>query len=361
MSFRTRHPLRALPVAALVATACAVTLTACSSAGGTTITPTTARAAAPAAATDTGKCKDGQLTTASIAPGGFGPGKLPSGPTMARIEKNKQLVVGTSGDVRLWGARDTITGQLDGFDIRVAQAIGKALNVPVAYKVINYGQRLPYLKSGAVDIVADQMTINCDRWQGAGTASAPNAINFSSVYYEAGQKMLVRYNPRTEKRQANDIADLEAQIKAAPNQAGNKVCVVAASTSEAYIAAHVAKDNLLVVDDLGDCLVKFQDGEAVAITGDDTVLAGFAAQDPYSQVVGDAKGEAVSSEPYGIGVQAGDTQFTQFVNGVLEQMRGNGKLKSIYASTMGTAGVSLASNAFPTPRYGRDTAQLGQK
>ena len=48
------------------------------------------------------------------------------------------------------------------------------------------------------------------------------------------------------------------------------------------------------------CLVLFQSGEVDAITGDDTVLAGLAAQDPYA-VVPDQK--AFTAEPYGLGVQ----------------------------------------------------------
>ena len=44
----------------------------------------------------------------------------------------------------------------------------------------------------------------------------------------------------------------------------------------------------------------FQNGEVDAITGDDTVLAGLAAQDPYA-VVPDQK--AFTAEPYGLGVQ----------------------------------------------------------
>ena len=55
------------------------------------------------------------------------------------------------------------------------------------------------------------------------------------------------------------------------------------------------------------CLVKFQQGQADAITGDDTVLAGLAAQDPYAKVVGDP----FTSEPYGIGAPAGSTDLVR--------------------------------------------------
>ena len=60
----------------------------------------------------------------------------------------------------------------------------------------------------------------------------------------------------------------------------------------------------------------FQQGEVDAITGDDTVLAGLAAQDPYAEVL-DA--DAFSDEPYGIGVNADDVDLVRFVNGVLER------------------------------------------
>ena len=47
------------------------------------------------------------------------------------------------------------------------------------------------------------------------------------------------------------------------------------------------------------CLVLFQQGKVDAITGDDTILAGLAAQDPYAFVV---KAPAFTSEPYGLGI-----------------------------------------------------------
>jgi polar amino acid transport system substrate-binding protein len=356
--------VRLLPVTALVAAA-AITLTACTSSGGTTTdAPTASASAAPAAAADSTKpCADGQPAVASIDPRGtsLDPGKL-SGPTITAIRKNKTLRVGISGDVLLWGARNPKNGQLEGFDVDVAKAIAKALNVGITYKVINYGERLPDLKNGLVDIVTDQMTINCARWEGAGTASAPNAINFSTDYYDAGQKVLVRYdpNPKHTAPEPSSIEDLAKMVKADPDAPGMKVCVAAASTSSVTVSQYIPDPkNQLVVSDLGDCLVKFEEGEATAVTGDDTVLAGFAAQDPYSRVVGNAAGKAFTSEPYGVGIQAGDTAFTQFVNAVLEQMRTDGDLKDIYDSTMGTV---LKGSTFkvPAPTYKRNTAALKQ-
>jgi polar amino acid transport system substrate-binding protein len=75
------------------------------------------------------------------------------------------------------------------------------------------------------------------------------------------------------------------------------------------------------------CLVLFQQGQVDAITGDDTVLAGLAAQDPYAFVV---KAPAFTAEPYGLGVSKKHPDFVRFVNGVLEQMRDDGQWKTAY-------------------------------
>ena len=57
------------------------------------------------------------------------------------------------------------------------------------------------------------------------------------------------------------------------------------------------------------CLVLLQEGQVDAITGDDTVLAGLASQDPYAVVLDEA---AFTEEPYGIGVPADDVDMVAF-------------------------------------------------
>jgi polar amino acid transport system substrate-binding protein len=83
---------------------------------------------------------------------------------------------------------------------------------------------------------------------------------------------------------------------------------------------------IVEVPDQTDCLVLFQQSAVDAITADDTVLFGFAAQDPYAEVVGDA----ISTEPYGVGASLDHPELTEFVNLVLEQLRTNGRWTEIY-------------------------------
>jgi polar amino acid transport system substrate-binding protein len=297
-----------------------------------------ANRAAPAATS--AACKDGQPETASLSPGSIGtnPASWGDDSTMARIVRRGHLVVGTSGDARLWGARNPVNGRIEGYDVDVAAQVARELGLDPAttvYKVLTIAQRIPALQAGTVDLVAERMTISCDRWQGPATAPAAY-VNLSTAYYVSGVRLLVR---------AVSTATSLTALR------GQTVCGVAGSTSlEALGTADVRK---LVVSETGKCLVAFQEGEAVAIVGDDTTLAGLASQDPYARIVGDP----LSTSSVGFGLPAGATDLTRFVNAVLEKMRADGSLTDLYDQWMRPT-VREPAPAVPAPVYGRDITAL---
>jgi polar amino acid transport system substrate-binding protein len=265
-------------------------------------TPTPAASAAPPAAS-----QDCGNPLASYAPTGPlpGPNALPAGSTMARIKARGRLIAGVSADTLLLGSRNPITGAIEGFDIDMLKAVSTAIfGSPdkIELRVISSAQRIPVLQDGSVDIVARNMTINCDRW---------NDIAFSTEYYRAGQKVMVPLNST-----AQGLADLS----------GKRVCAPAASTSLDALR-RFPKVIAVPADTHTGCLVMFQEGKVDAITGDDTVLAGLAAQDPYAKVT---KEQAFTKEPYGLGMKKDTKDLVHFVNAVLEKMRTDGQWKASY-------------------------------
>ena len=290
---------------------CALTFSACSS-GNSSAPATTAvatTAAPPAAAQlDCGDPVASYQPTFALPT----PGQMPTGTYLKTIEDRGHLVVGTASDVLQFSYRNPLTGELAGFDIDVARAISKAIfgdPDKVEYKIINYAERIPSILDGSVDIVADTMTINCNRW---------SQIAFSTEYYHAGQKVLVRQDST-----AKTIDDID--------KAGRqRICVAKGSTNLDNIKPYTGITRI-DVDDLTDCLVLFQQGAADGISADDTVLAGFAKQDPYAKVIGDA----FTNEPYGIGSSLTHPELTEFVNLVLEQMRTDGSLTKLNTEWVG--------------------------
>ncbi len=261
--------------------------------------------ASPSAGSTPAKCGN---PLASYRPSGRLPkgGDMPSGSTMRKIQDRGRLVAGVSADTYLLAARNPLTGTIEGFDIDMVKAIAKAIfGNENAYqlKVITAAQRIPALQDGDVDIVARNMTINCERWK---------QIAFSTEYYRSGQKILVRKGSK-----ANSLADL----------AGRRVCAPRGTSSMDNLIKLAPKAIPVAADSHTGCLVLFQQGDVAAITGDDTVLAGLAAQDPYAVVPEQA---AFTEEPYGLGIPAKNVDFVRFVNARLAQLRSSGDWTDIY-------------------------------
>ncbi len=151
------------------------------------------------------------------------------------------------------------------------------------------------------------MTINCDRWK---------QVAFSTEYYDAGQRVLVAKT---------------SPVKSINDLGGKKVCAAAGSTSITNIANAPSKPIPVSVADWTDCLVLLQQNQVDAVSTDDTILAGLAAQDPNLHLVGDR----FTSEPYGMAISPKSPEFVAFVNGVLDRMRSDGTWARIYTKWLG--------------------------
>ncbi|WP_028851804.1 glutamate ABC transporter substrate-binding protein [Thermocrispum municipale] len=257
--------------------------------------------------------------TVSLKPQGTA---IPPGSTMDKIRKRKKLVVGVDQNTFLFGFRNPTTGQLEGFDIDIAKAIAvKLLGHPSAaqFRAITSQQRIDALKNGKVDIVVRTMTINCERRKD---------IEFSSVYYVAGQRVLVK--------KTSDYDSLK-------DLGGKRVCATSGSTSLRNIAQSPAKPIPVAVDNWSDCLVMMQQGQVEAISTDDTILAGMAQQDPTLKVVG----ERFTEEPYGIGIPKENKDMVRYVNAVLDEIRG-GEWQKSYNKWLKPV---LGSDSPPKPKY----------
>lgn len=244
--------------------------------------------------------------TASLRPGALpAPNALPAGSTMAEIRAKGRLVVGVDQNTFQFGYRNPFTGNVEGFDIDMAKQITQAIfgtTEALQLRVLTSSQRIPALQEGQVDIVIRTMTINCERLAD---------VEFSSVYYEAKQRVLVKEG---------------SGITGVDTLGGKKVCATEGSTSLARIAAAASKPVPVQVPNWTDCLVMLQQNQVDAVSTDDTILGGLAAQDPFTEMVGDS----IGAEPYGMAMPKGQTDFVRFVNAVIQRMRTDGTWTATY-------------------------------
>ncbi|AKU17837.1 glutamate ABC transporter substrate-binding protein [Luteipulveratus mongoliensis] len=291
---------------------------------------TTTKAAPAPAATKAPDCGN---PVQSYQPSGSlpAPTALPAGSTMAKIRARGRLIAGVSADSLQLGARNPITGSIEGFDIDMLHAVSQAIfgdPNKIEFRVISTADRFTVLQSHSVDIVARAVTMNCDRW---------DKVAFSTEYYHAGQKLLVPLGNK-----ATGLDDLAQTLPAGQRQ----VCAQTGSTAIDTVKQH--RDLTLVPAGTGTgCLVLFQQGKANAIVADDTVLAGLAAQDPYAKVL---RMKAISNEPYGLAMPKDQTDLVRFVNQVLDTMRADGRLTASYNRWFKELGPAPAP---PKAVYGR--------
>ncbi|MDH3025434.1 glutamate ABC transporter substrate-binding protein [Gordonia alkanivorans] len=232
------------------------------------------------------------------------PGRMPPNSTMAGIFERGRLIVGLDIGSNLFSFRDPISGDIEGFDVDIAREIAGAIfGDPnrVEFQVLSSAQRIDALRDKTVDVVIKTMSITCDRLRD---------ISFSAPYYVASQRILSFRNSNI----------------AGPSQLADKrVCAARGTTSIGRMQSIQPRVRIVSTTTWADCLVLMQQGQVDAVTSDDAILAGLAAQDPWVRVVGPSLGE----EFYGVGIPKGEDDMVRFVNGVLERARATGRWQQI--------------------------------
>jgi polar amino acid transport system substrate-binding protein len=277
-----------------------------------------APASAPPTPPDPSTCG----ATASLRPGSPGPDSR----SLERIRTRGRLVVGIDQGTNLFSFRDPTTGMLAGFGVDIArQVAADLLGDPskVEFQLLTFGDYIDAVEQGRVDIVTRATTITCERAQ---------YVAFSTVYFEANQRLLV-----TKGSGITGPADL----------AGKRVCSVTGTTSLATVQRVKPAATVLAVPNLDDCLVSIQQGRVDAVSTDDSVLAGMAAQDPNLEIVG----PDLEAEPYGIVMNRNDPDLVRFVNGTLERIRADGTWVRLYDHWYSAVMGPVAS---PPPQTYRD-------
>ena len=183
-------------------------------------------------------------------------------------------------------------------------------------------QRLPFVQQGNVDIVVDAITITCYR---------RTQVDFSTVYYNAQQRLLVPGN---------------SSAKTIDALAHKRVCASAQSTPIQVMEAMPERDRPVPVGEPQaiDCLVAMQQGRVDGISTDSSILLGFKAQDPGTRIVGTSLGDV----PYGMAINKAHPDFVRFVNGVLAELERNGTWQRLQANWLGQFGQLQAP---PKPQY----------
>ncbi len=222
-----------------------------------------------------------------------------------KAKNDKTLNIGVKPDQPGLGLQNS-SKQYTGFDIDVARYVAKKLGATKIHFVATLSaNREAFLQQGKVDMVVATYSVTPERQK---------IVSFAGPYYVAHQDILVRANDNRISK-PNDLK-------------GKKVCSGQGSASGDRIEAlYGSKVNLIRLPGYGDCVNQLLGGQVEAVTTDNTILAGFAAQ-PQNQGKLKVIGTFFSNEIYGIGIKKGDKKGVAAVDKALRAMFSDGSWAS---------------------------------
>ena len=238
---------------------------------------------------------------------------LTGSPTFDRITKAGKVVVGVKEDQPGLGYLDPTTGERTGFDVDIARWVAATLGYgekDIEFKAIPSANREQSIINGDIDYYVGTYSITDKRL---------DQISFAGPYFITGQGLLVA---------------ADSPIKGVDDLAGKNVCSATGSTSIQRIKDDHPEATTTEFDTYSQCVEQLKSGQVDAVTTDEAILSGYAAQDPKNlKVVGDV----FSEERYGIGVQKGDTAFVDYINTMLTD--GGAIWETIFQNNLGASGV----------------------
>lgn len=261
----------------------------------------------------------------SAKPGGQDAPKLPTytvaenveidSPVLKKAQKRGKIIIGSKADQPYLGFEDQATKERSGFDIEIAKMLAADLGFSedeIEWKTVDSNVRETAISKGQVDFYVGTYTINDER---------KKLVGFAGPYYKAGADLLVRKD--------------EKDIKGKETVKGKKVCSIVGSTPLQEIKKPEYGAKVVELAKYSDCVKQLIDKQVDAVTTDDAILKGYAAQNPKNLKV---VGKPFTDEPYGVGMDKNDKALRDAFSDSLEKHVEDGTYKKIYEATLGLSG-----------------------
>ena len=258
------------------------------------------------------------VMTLSLAACGEKPQEETAKTKLDEIKEAGVLVMGTSADyppcefhIEVDG-KDTIVG----YEVALAQYIADDLGVELEVVDMAFDGLCISLSKGDFDIIIASMGITPERQQ---------AVDFTDPYYSGGAQQILVLKENADKY--NTVDDLK----------GKKIGYQSGTIQEGVLAENGLLDNAVALTSAQNIMMELKDGKLDVAYIDYTPSLAFVAKDDTLALkdvgfVYDSPGSA-------IGVQKGNEEFVEYLNGVIAEVLENGKLNEMIAEAQLLAGI----------------------
>ena len=220
-----------------------------------------------------------------------------------RILKTGELRVGVSGEQPPLNMTAR-TGELIGMEIALMRVLASSMGAEVKFVKLPFGDLLPALEAGQVDLVMSGMTISPERIQ---------RTAFVGPYYTSGKTILTKSQALAAAKIPQELEDQKPRVVA-----------LAGSTSEAFARKSLDGAELEVSVTLEGAIAKVLDGSVDLLLADrETCTFAALRHEGQGLIVSEA---TFTVEPMGIAVPLDQPKLANLLETYLSALRDSGAL-----------------------------------
>lgn len=209
-----------------------------------------------------------------------------SGSHLDKILKSKTIRIGVQSQAAPWGTQES-DGSYQGFDIDIANALGKALGAKVDFVAATNESRIPLLQADKVDVVIASFTATNTRAQ---------QVAFTIPYAAGGTLIAVPAN---------------SPIKSYADLKGKSVSASRGSIGETILQAHFPDANPALFNTFADSVQALKSGKVDALIENNVIVPQLVAQDPSLRIL---QGPVLEPSLMSMGIQQGDQVWMNYLN-----------------------------------------------
>lgn len=172
--------------------------------------------------------------------------------TVDEIKEAGEINLGVFSDKSPFGFVDE-NGEYQGYDIYLAERLGKDLGVKINYVSTEAANRVEYLETGKVDIILANFTVTDERAE---------KVDFALPYMNVSLGVV-----SPDKRVIKDVSELTAD---------DEVIVISGTTAETYFTENLPDVKLQKYDTYANAKNALENGTAAAWANDNTEVIAFA-------------------------------------------------------------------------------------
>ncbi len=232
-----------------------------------------------------------------------------SGPyrTLDEIKESGTVNIGVFSDKNPFGYVDE-NGEYQGYDVYLAERIGKDLGVEINYVSTEAASRVEYLETGKVDIVLANFTVTDERAE---------KVDFALPYMNVALGLV-----SPEDRVIEDVSQIKPD---------DQVIVISGTTAETYFEENYPDIKLQKFDTYASAKTSFENGTGVAWANDNTEVIAYAIENEGYVVGISSLGSQDTIAP---AVTKGNSTLLEWLNNEIQSLGEERFFHTAYEATL---------------------------